>query len=141
MKVCRSCSESKPFSDFRISKKLDNGDIRYKLDCKDCIKSDWAYCLMSTISSRNSRHNTKRDKSFNMKYIKELFKKQKGKCYWLGIELDATNKCRIRKPSIDRLDNSKGYEIGNVVLTTVFANTGRRDATVNEMRKFVDNYL
>lgn len=50
-------------------------------------------------------------------------------------------KDKLRKPSLDRLDNSKGYEIGNVVLTTVFANTGRRDSTIKEMKEFVDNYL
>ena len=62
-------------------------------------------------------------------------------CYWLNIPIDFTMEDRLRKPSLDRLDNSIGYRVDNVVLTTVFANTGRRDATVEEMLKFIADYL
>ena len=62
-------------------------------------------------------------------------------CYWLKIPIDFTMQDKLRKPSLDRLDNSIGYEINNVVLTTVFANTGRRDASIIEMSEFVKNYL
>ena len=141
MKVCRTCGVKKEFTDFNISKTLTDGRIRYKLDCKTCVKSDWAYCLIQTISSREIRKNRKRDKRVTIKYIRELLKKQNNKCYWLGIDLDVTNKCKLRKPSLDRLDNNKGYEIGNIVITSLFANTGRRDANILEMKEFVSNYL
>lgn len=141
MKVCRTCGLKKEVTDYNISKTLTNGKIRYKLDCKTCIKSDWAYCLMRTISSRESKYNRVRDKNVTIKYIRELLKKQNGKCYWLGTDLDITNKCKLRKPSLDRLDNNKGYEVGNIVITSLFANTGRRDATILEMKDFISNYL
>jgi hypothetical protein len=72
---------------------------------------------------------------------RSLKEKQNGMCYWLNIPIDFTMKDRLRKPSLDRLDNSIGYRKDNVVLTTVFANTGRRDATVEEMLKFISDYL
>jgi hypothetical protein len=62
-------------------------------------------------------------------------------CYWLKIPIDFTMKDKLRKPSLDRLDNSIGYRVDNIVLTTVFANTGRNSATVEEMLKFISDYL
>ncbi len=141
MKVCRTCGVKKNLSDFNICRTLPDGRIRYKLDCRDCIKKDWAYCLIQTISSREIRKNRKRDKNLTIKYIRSLFEKQKGKCYWLGIDLDSDGKCKLRKPSLDRLDNNKGYEVGNVVITSLFANTGRRDASISEMKSFVSNFI
>lgn len=37
-------------------------------------------------------------------------------CYWLKIPIDFTMQDKLRKPSLDRLDNSIGYEINNVAL-------------------------
>jgi len=105
---------------------------------------------MSTLTSRESkrvmpdgreRKTLSRDKGINGVFLESLKKEQKGMCYWLNIPIDFTMKDKLRKPSLDRLDNNKGYEVGNVVLTTVFANTGRRDATIKEMKGFVGSYL
>ena len=101
---------------------------------------------MSSITSRvcnqkiyNGRLKNKKetDHNINGKFLELLRIKQNGKCYWLNIDIDFTMKDKLSKPSIDRLDNNKGYFIDNVVLTTVFANTGRRDATILEMNKFL----
>lgn len=141
MKICSKCKENKEISEFPKNGLDELSNQKYKGVCKTCINSDWAYCLMKNISSRESRRCRVRDKGMNIRYARSLLKKQKGKCYWLGIELDVVNKCKLRKPSLDRIDNSKGYEVGNVVLSTVFANTARRDATVDEMKDFITKYL
>ena len=74
-------------------------------------------------------------------YINYLYKKQKGKCYWLGIDLDLINVGTLRYVSLDRLNNKKPYIKGNVVLSTRFANLGRNIATKDDMFIFVNNYL
>jgi hypothetical protein len=149
---CNKCKINKPINEFPLNgKKYTNGEPKYRGECKQCYKSDWRIRLLSGLSSR-ACHSRKRpngtiikakqkDKDINKKFLDYLLEKQNGNCYWLNIPLDLTMKDALRKPSLDRLDNSKGYSIDNVVLTTVFANTGRRDATINEFKYFLNTYL
>lgn len=150
MRKCIKCGSVKPIYEFCKTGLNRDGSQKYKSQCKDCYNSNWKYRLMSTLTSRESerrRYNgVKRkslsvEKGINGKFLEDLKNKQNGMCYWLDIPIDFSMKCKLRKPSIDRLDNAKGYEVGNVVLTTLFANTGRRDASVDEMRKFVKTHL
>ena len=150
MRKCNKCSEEKPLTEFNKAGFKSDGTQRYRDQCKNCHNSNWKYRLMSRLTSRESnrirpngykRTCLSRDRGINGAYLELMKQEQKGMCYWLNIPIDFTLKDRLRKPSLDRLDNSKGYEIGNVVLTTVFANTGRRDATIEEMKSFVYNYL
>jgi hypothetical protein len=67
------------------------------------------------------------------------------KCPVLGILLDYTTPVGHRKqkdhsPSLDRLDNSKGYVPGNVVVISLRANLLKKDATLFELEKLV-NYM
>ena len=72
-------------------------------------------------------------------YINELYEKQGGRCYWLGLPLVAsTMKRDPRRPSLDRLDSSKGYVRGNVVLACQFANMGRSTLAASDFSAFVD---
>ncbi len=114
--------------------------------CKDCYNSNWKYRIMSSISARvchqkmyNGRIRTAKitDHNINNEFLELLKEKQNGKCFWLNIDIDFTMKNKLLKPSLDRLNNEKGYFIDNVVLTTVFANTGRRDANISEMNIFL----
>ena len=60
--------------------------------------------------------------------LKDLWKIQKGKCYWLGIDMSLEDLFESHSPfsvSVDRLDSEKGYHRNNIVLTTRFANKGR----------------
>ena len=62
-------------------------------------------------------------------YLEKLFKEQEKRCYWLGTlieESDVFVPDHPLAPSVDRLNNDLGYVSGNVVITTRFANTGRR---------------
>jgi len=57
-------------------------------------------------------------------------------CPALGIKLSTTPESRKKKyaaPSIDRIDNSKGYTKDNTVVVSCRANLLKRDATINEM--------
>lgn len=75
-------------------------------------------------------------------FIKELWKRQKGKCYWFNVDmsLEKVKKKNSKNPlkaSIDRLDNSKGYTKDNVVLSCYAANCGRANCEVDEWEKII----
>ena len=61
-------------------------------------------------------------------YLRKLFSEQDERCYWLGTKINLDDifiSHHPMAPSIDRLRNLEGYEPGNVVITTRFANRGR----------------
>ena len=150
-KVCNICNFFNIWNDFLIKGKTKVGLLKYRNNCKQCYNKNWKYRIMSSLTSRTSKtqrtdgngyYRVKtRSKLINLEYLEALKEEQNGMCYWLKIPIDFTMQDKLRKPSLDRLDNSIGYEINNVVLTTVFANTGRRDASIIEMSEFVKNYL
>ncbi len=73
------------------------------------------------------------------KWIKQRFEKQGGKCYWLSITLAPSQSANHPlKPSLDRLDCSKGYTEENTVISSLFANMGRKNTPVHEMKKFIE---
>jgi hypothetical protein len=43
-------------------------------------------------------------------------------------------------PSLDRIDNSKGYIEGNVIVVSWRANNLKRDASIQELQKIVEFY-
>lgn len=57
--------------------------------------------------------------------------------YFLNIPFDITMQNNLTAPSLDRIDNSKGYEKGNVRIVTRFENMGRRDTPFEE---FCNNF-
>ena len=60
--------------------------------------------------------------------LKIQWKKQRGKCWWLGIPMSLEDLFVPRSPfavSVDRVDSSGGYTPDNIVLTTRFSNVGR----------------
>lgn len=59
-------------------------------------------------------------------------------CPILGIELNYTNKQALdNSPSIDRIDNTKGYTKGNVHIISFRANTLKSSGTLEEFEKIV----
>jgi len=128
---------------------------KYKTDSSYLSKMDdemWARRAKSKMHATNSvrfkkrkystpRHNPNFSKEITVEFLQKLRKKQKGKCHWLGIDIDFTKQDFLKSPSVDRLDNNRGYYQDNVVLTTVFANYARNRATVKEMKNFVSENL
>ena len=68
-------------------------------------------------------------------YLKSLFLEQNKKCPVSGIEIEMSDKQIKDKgdwrwclcPSLDRLDNIKGYVKGNIEIVTRFVNVGFKD--------------
>jgi hypothetical protein len=147
MKKCSNCNIIKEDEDFHFK-----GSGKRRCVCKKCYNSNWKYRVLNGVIGRETRKREEtesdkskekrfRDKEVNGNFLEDLKEKQNGMCYWLNIPIDFTMEDRLRKPSLDRLDNNIGYRKDNVVLTTIFANTGRRDATIEEMLKFISDYL
>ena len=61
-------------------------------------------------------------------------------CPVFGIELDyeGTGKVHKASPSFDRLDPSKGYVPGNVIIISQKANSIKQDATADDIRAVAD---
>lgn len=89
--------------------KLGNVENLKKGSQKDEL-SPFRYHLRKS-KSRNQEFN------INLKYLKEVWENQKGKCIYTGVELedwkDKGNNS-MYTASLDRIDSNKGYVIGNV---------------------------
>lgn len=60
-------------------------------------------------------------------------------CPMLGLELDWFAEYRVENsPSIDRIDSTKGYIPGNVIICSWRANRIKNDGTASELRKIAD---
>lgn len=71
----------------------------------------------------------------------DMFNNQGGKCYWTGVDLVVDELIRYHplQPSLDRVDSSKPYSKGNVVISAFFVNLGRgrtpEDLLVDSIKK------
>lgn len=62
------------------------------------------------------------------------------RCPVLDIELTRCLDSKDNAPSLDRIENDKGYVRGNVVVISFRANRIKGNATINELRKVVEFY-
>lgn len=63
-------------------------------------------------------------------------------CPVLGIKMDRSNifKKRDHSPAVDRIDNTKGYIPGNVMVVSYKANRMKSNASLGELSKFGEFY-
>lgn len=65
-------------------------------------------------------------------------------CPVLGIKLEVGRKKKRgpldNSPSLDRIDNTKGYIPGNIIVVSFRTNRLKGDASINEMQKIIDFY-
>lgn len=61
-------------------------------------------------------------------------------CPIFHTPFDLTRKDRNNAPSVDRIDNSKGYIKGNVIVVSNKANAMKREATLQDMKRLVEFY-
>ncbi len=74
--------------------------------------------------------------------VLQLLAEQGGKCALTGLDLDLRpspdNGRRPFAPSIDRIDNSRGYVDGNVRITSVIANVAAADWSAEDFQKMCE---
>jgi hypothetical protein len=65
---------------------------------------------------KDSRYRAKRkniEHNIDFDYLRDLFKEQKAKCFYTGLNFVPGDK--LRSMSLDRVDSNQGYVKGNVV--------------------------
>ena len=153
-KKCPRCGNDYPLSiDFfrkrKANKKhrIKEGYNTYCLCCEKIIKKEqkikyWENNLVLYIDkNRLKKKDFTISKTITKEDIKRIYEEQKGLCYWLKIPLDVTFEDKLRRPSIDRLDNDRGYDPDNIVLTTQFANLGRQSSSEKDFLNFINNFI
>lgn len=160
MKSCSKCREIKPLDSFAVRSKNKDGHDYYCKVCRvqsgrkyrdenreksnDAVarsrkKMHWSLRLIRTSKSSANARNLEHE--LTDEDVKLLWELQNGCCYWLGVPLSEDAELPDRhplKPSLDRLDNSKGYIKDNVVITSTFANLGRSNTTVEDFSEFLN---
>lgn len=143
-KQCTKCHNGYPLTleYFDSSSEGHNG---FSAQCKQCrlkynheyMERRWALGLFN-----NARASTRTYKlepmTIDEKYILDLYEYQNGKCYWMGINMIPSSLKKYPfQPSLDRIDRSRGYVKGNVVLCCFAANFGRNENDEMSWKSFL----
>jgi hypothetical protein len=149
LKRCIKCGIEYPVTIDYFSKYTKSKDGFYSI-CKTCNNLEhkhyrekngrkWYENILTSIRCRSKTSN--KDNDIDKEFLLELKEKQNDLCYWLKIPIDFSLNDKLRRPSIDRIDNSGGYTKDNVVLTTQFANLGRQSELPENFQLFIENFL
>jgi hypothetical protein len=89
------------------------------------------------ILCRARQRARKKELEFNLEVVDIIIPL---KCPILDIEIIRNKKGNLKtnSPSLDRIDNTKGYVKGNVMIISNRANTMKNDATPEELIKFAN---
>lgn len=166
MKQCKCCSKIKCFDDFTKDPRNNDG---HGATCKDCYRkrtktlydlrpkkprtteqkknrnqyernryrtiTGWASVALNGCKSRNDCSLTRRD-------IVSLWHKQLGLCAITKQPLNFAAQNRAHdKPSIDRIDSSKGYYIDNIRIVWHFVNQAKNTFTDAELLLFCQHVV
>lgn len=146
IKVCSRCETPKKLSEFYFRK---TRNVYYTC-CKECFnkktkkyyQDGYAKSLNHMMNSRVS--NIRRKGVIFSKNLKnhliELWDKQNNKCYYTGIEMVLHGyKENVRNSmTIDRIEPSKGYVEGNIVLCCSIVNKIKQDLSLEELLNWCD---
>lgn len=95
-------------------------------NCKKHRKNKWKNYLAQKANSR------KREGSeiLTEDNINKLYEEQSGVCKISGVKFDIEHKWN--RPSLDRIDNNKGYTVDNIQLVTWIVNHTRGELSIEE---------
>ena len=86
----------------------------------------------SSTKTRNLKGRDLQESEISVKYLIDLWEKQRGRCYYLNIPMSTEGDWQV---SLERIDNSKGYTKDNVVLATLETQNSFHQFT----KEFVEN--
>lgn len=145
-KTCKECNQSLNLNKFSLIEKW-NANSGTKEVCKRC--------------SAKIKEKNKRDKDWKFDAKKVLYDNAKQRAKKSNIEftltkddIDIPDTCPVfgfplkregretwmYAPSIDRIDNTKGYIKENIIIVSRRANILKKDATLDELRKLSNYY-
>ena len=106
-------------------------------------KEAWARRVVGKMLIRHNElkeaGKISKDSKFDLtpKFILKLLNKQNLRCIETDTEFTFGKAKCPNKPSIDRIDNNKGYEKKNSRIVTVQANISRRDHTIDQHQEYI----
>ncbi len=139
-KICTKCGQSKSLNAFSRSKDTSE-DRTYA--CKDCVnaysrahyRKDVRKALL--MSARVNARPRGLSCTLTLDDIPDL----PSHCPVLGIKLSVADKGRNdHSASLDRIDNTRGYDKDNIVIVSWRANRLKGSATCEELRMIADFY-
>jgi hypothetical protein len=156
--ICSYCKIEQPNSNY-VKDSSKNKHRKYVGQCKSCRKNyinkfklteSFKECVKKgrkknrfTIIYNSSKGNALKrniEHSISKEYIKHLYDIQKGLCYYTNkkmytdLTIINTNEDSV---SIDRIDSSKGYIEGNVVLCRWIINKVKNDLSTDKLFEVV----
>ncbi len=111
------------------------GKIEY-MEKQKCWRNDNIF----KVRYNAAKHRAKRKGiAFNItiKELETIFKKQKGKCFYSGLDMTLIEDDRYVL-SIDRVDSSIGYILSNVVLVCSVVNSMKNDLSFTDFSVIID---
>jgi hypothetical protein len=163
MRICNRCKAEKSLDNFHRKATVKDGRAAVCKDCRKIVyrekhpKKIRVRSPPKTIDEKRRYYESRtaknlwcrakyRAKMFGMLFNLSIEDVQIPKfCPVLGIELNWSvgkkgNAARGNSPSLDRIDNAKGYIKGNTLVISHRANCIKRDATISELRRLADFY-
>ena len=124
MRTCSRCNETKELNvdNFPIRSNKNN-IINFRAECRECYnrlrRLSPKYAQRKTIQAAKDRAKVK-GIDFNLRLRDVKFPEF---CPVLGVKLERGKKNWETSPSLDRIDNSKGYTVDNVIVVSALVNS------------------
>ena len=106
---------------------------RYKAIQSNPNSRDYKLTMLRAAKQRSKKRNI----YFNIT-IDDI--KMKNKCPILGTPFKVGRENWQNSPSLDRIDNRRGYEKGNVIVVSLMANSIKNQATPEQIKKVGNFY-
>lgn len=148
--TCKICGKQKPRSSFSYNDRTLGAKSGYRESCKNCNRNarikeirdrDWKF-QANKVMYMNAKARAKRTNIYFDIQIDDIVIPDC--CPVLGIKLyRESRKDWCNAPSIDRIDNTKGYTKDNIMIISRRANILKKDATIDELiriGKFYNEY-
>jgi hypothetical protein len=146
-RICDVCNVEKNLSYFSLLDKTRKTTTERKTTCKNCSATlrekerrnrNWKYDACAVLFSNAKQRAKKSNIEFSI--TKEDIDIP-DTCPVFGFPLKREErKTWMYAPSIDRIDNTKGYVKDNIIIVSRRANILKKDATIDELRKLADYY-
>lgn len=145
-KICPRCKILKVTFEFNKCKSYKDG-LSYV--CRDCNREERKNRKSKIKEYHAEKYKTLNDKEYILKNIRANASR-KGEttditiddiptipsfCPIFGIPISVKNKNRNNAISVDRIDNTKGYVKGNIVLVSFKANVCKNSLSIDEIEK------
>jgi len=171
MKICNTCNVEKPLSEFHNNKRRKDGKENRCKICQNKLKRERAkykdYKRKHKERYKNDPEYRQMAKDKAAKYRREhneyvLLSQAKVRAKQFGLDFNitiddiiipdlcpilniplyrGTNKKNDNSPSLDRINNLKGYIKGNVRIISNLANTMKNKASIEQLKTFAKNII